>query len=119
MHHPLASIFDTVVTELRAAEASCQACVLPIAPLAPYVEEEADDCRRLRAAIVLIAARVAGGSDERTQLYASVVELINLATRIHISQIAAQRADWNHSLVASNDRNAVAVLVGDYLYVRS
>ncbi len=75
--------------------------------------------KRLRPALLLLAAEAAGARSEARYTLAAVVEFIHTATLLHddvvdVSQLRRGRATANASF-----GNAAAVLVGDFLYSRA
>ena len=75
--------------------------------------------KRIRPALLLMAARLAGYSGELAVLYASVVEFIHTATLVHDDII--DDSDWRRGQLAVHSRwgNDITVLLGDYLYSKS
>ncbi len=75
--------------------------------------------KRIRPAVLLMAARLAGYSGELAVLYASVVEFVHTATLIHDDIV--DDSDWRRGQPAVHSRwgNDVTVLLGDYLYIKS
>jgi octaprenyl-diphosphate synthase len=75
--------------------------------------------KRIRPAVLLMAARLAGYSGELAVLYASVVEFIHTATLVHDDII--DDSGWRRGQLAVHSRwgNDVTVLLGDYLYIKS
>lgn len=75
--------------------------------------------KRLRPALLLLAAEAAGARSEARYALAAVVEFIHTATLLHddvvdVSQLRRGRATANAAF-----GNAAAVLVGDFLYSRA
>jgi octaprenyl-diphosphate synthase len=75
--------------------------------------------KRVRPAVLLMAARLAGYTGDRAVLYASVVEFIHTATLVHDDIIDG--ADLRRGRLAVHSRwgNDITVLLGDYLYIKS
>ncbi|MFN8057517.1 MAG: polyprenyl synthetase family protein [Vicinamibacterales bacterium] len=75
--------------------------------------------KRVRPAILLMAARLCGYQGEGAVLYASVVEFIHTATLVHDDII--DDADVRRGRLAVHSRwgNEITVLLGDYLYIKS
>jgi octaprenyl-diphosphate synthase len=75
--------------------------------------------KRIRPAVLLMAARMAGYSGERAVLYASVLEFIHTATLVHDDII--DEAELRRGRDAAHTRwgNHLAVLFGDFLYLKS
>ncbi|MDE3155205.1 MAG: polyprenyl synthetase family protein [Acidobacteriota bacterium] len=75
--------------------------------------------KRIRPAVLLMAARLAGYQGDRSILYAAVVEFIHAATLVHDDII--DEADLRRGRLAVHSRwgNDITVLLGDYLYIKS
>jgi octaprenyl-diphosphate synthase len=75
--------------------------------------------KRIRPAVLLMAARLAGYEGDRAVLYAAVVEFIHTATLVHDDII--DDADLRRGRLAVHSRwgNDITVLLGDYLYIKS
>ena len=75
--------------------------------------------KRVRPAVLLMAARLCGYSGDRAVLNAAVVEFIHTATLVHDDII--DEAETRRGRLAAHSRwgNDVTVLLGDYLYIRS
>jgi octaprenyl-diphosphate synthase len=75
--------------------------------------------KRVRPAVLLMAARLAGYGGDRAVLFASVVEFIHTATLVHDDIIDG--ADLRRGRMAVHSRwgNDITVLLGDYLYIKS
>ncbi|MFH1177558.1 MAG: polyprenyl synthetase family protein [Acidobacteriota bacterium] len=74
---------------------------------------------RLRPALLLVAARLAGCQDDRDIRYGAVIEMIHTATLVHDDII--DHASVRRGRATANDRwgNQLTVLLGDWLYIRS
>ena len=75
--------------------------------------------KRMRPAVLLMAARLSGYAGDRAILYAAVVEFIHTATLVHDDII--DDADLRRGRLAVHSRwgNDITVLLGDYLYIKS
>jgi octaprenyl-diphosphate synthase len=75
--------------------------------------------KRIRPAVLLMAARLTGYTGELAVLYAAVVEFIHTATLVHDDII--DDSQWRRGQPAVHSRwgNEVTVLLGDYLYIKS
>ena len=74
--------------------------------------------KKIRPLLVLLAAKVAGGVNERTYRGAVMVELLHTATLVHddvVDNADKRRGFWSINKVF---KNKVAVLMGDYLLSR-
>lgn len=85
--------------------------------MAGYVQ--ASGGKRVRPALLLLAARLAGYTGERAVVYASAVEFIHTATLVHDDII--DESDLRRGRLAAHSRwgNDKTVLLGDYLYISS
>jgi octaprenyl-diphosphate synthase len=75
--------------------------------------------KRIRPAVLLMAARLAGYTGELAVLYAAVVEFIHTATLVHDDIIDDSQWRRGQPSVHSRWGSDVTVLLGDYLYIKS
>jgi len=75
--------------------------------------------KRMRPAVLLMAARLAGYRGDRAILYAAVVEFIHTATLVHDDIIDDSDLRRGRLAVHSRWGNDITVLLGDYLYIKS
>lgn len=75
--------------------------------------------KRIRPAVLLMAARMAGYQGEKAILYASVVEFIHTATLVHDDIIDESELRRGQQAVHSRWGNDITVLLGDFLYIKS
>ena len=75
--------------------------------------------KRIRPAVLLMAARMAGYTGERAVLYASVLEFIHTATLVHDDIIDESQLRRGREAVHTRWGNHVTVLFGDFLYLKS
>jgi octaprenyl-diphosphate synthase len=117
----LAQLFEPIREDLRAVEREfarhVQSQVSVIPAIGNYVKDGGG--KRIRPAVLLMAARMAGYSGERAVLYASVLEFIHTATLVHDDII--DEAEMRRGRDAAHTRwgNHLAVLFGDFLYLKS
>ena len=85
--------------------------------MAGYIQ--ASGGKRVRPALLLLAARLAGCTGERAVVYASAVEFIHTATLVHDDII--DESELRRGRLAAHSRwgNDKTVLLGDYLYISS
>lgn len=85
--------------------------------MAGYIQ--AGGGKRVRPALLLLAARLAGYTGERAVVYASAVEFIHTATLVHDDII--DESELRRGRLAAHSRwgNDKTVLLGDYLYISS
>ena len=117
----LAQIFETIRHELDAVEEAyashIQSRVELIPQIARYIQTSGG--KRVRPAVLLMAARLADYKGDRAVLYASVVEFIHTATLVHDDIIDEAEVRRGRVAVHSRWGNDVTVLLGDYLYIKS
>ena len=117
----LAQIFEPIQSELEAVEEAytshIQSNVELIPQMGRYIQTSGG--KRVRPALLLMAARLSGYSGDPAVTYASVVEFIHTATLVHDDII--DDADLRRGKLAVHSRwgNEVTVLLGDYLYIKS
>ncbi|MFI5142893.1 MAG: polyprenyl synthetase family protein [Thermoanaerobaculales bacterium] len=89
----------------------------PVREVGAYVLEAGG--KRLRPAILLVAARMLGYEGDRDVRYGAIVEMIHTATLVHDDII--DRATVRRGRVTANHRwgNQLTVLLGDWLYLRA
>ena len=75
--------------------------------------------KRMRPAVLLMAARLSGYTGDRSILYAAVVEFIHTATLVHDDIIDDSDLRRGRQAVHSRWGNDITVLLGDYLYIKS
>jgi octaprenyl-diphosphate synthase len=117
----LTQIFEPIREELDAVEQEfvrhIQSRVALIPEMGRYIQKSGG--KRVRPAVLLMAARLSGYTGDRAVLYASVVEFIHTATLVHDDIIDG--ADLRRGRMAVHSRwgNDITVLLGDYLYIKS
>jgi octaprenyl-diphosphate synthase len=75
--------------------------------------------KRIRPAVLLMAARMSGYTGEHGALFASVIEFIHTATLVHDDIIDKSDLRRGREAVHSRWGNDVTVLLGDFLYIKS
>ena len=117
----LALLFEPIREDLAAVEIEfvkqVQSQVALIPTIGTYVQ--AGGGKRVRPAVLLMAARVAGYRGETAVLYASVVEFIHTATLVHDDMIDEADVRRGRPAVHAKWGNDVTVLLGDFLYIKS
>ncbi|HEX2121193.1 MAG TPA: polyprenyl synthetase family protein, partial [Thermoanaerobaculia bacterium] len=117
----LALMFEPIRDDLRAVEREfarhVQSQVQLIPTIGNYIQNSGG--KRIRPAVLLMAARMAGYQGERAVLYASVVEFIHTATLVHDDIIDDADLRRGQKSVHSRWGNDVTVLLGDFLYIKS
>jgi octaprenyl-diphosphate synthase len=117
----LARILDPVRDSLAAVEREfarhLQSRVELIPQMGQYVQMSGG--KRVRPAVLLMAARLCGYHGDRAVLNAAVVEFIHTATLVHDDII--DDAETRRGRITAHARwgSDITVLLGDYLYIRS
>jgi octaprenyl-diphosphate synthase len=117
----LARIFEPIQGQLEEVEEAyarhIQSRVDLIPEIGRYIQSSGG--KRVRPAVLLMAARLAGYSGDQAVNYASVVEFIHTATLVHDDIV--DDADLRRGKAAVHSRwgNDITVLLGDYLYIKS
>ncbi len=117
----LIQLFEPVRDDLVAVEAEfarqVQSQVHVIPEIGDYVLKSGG--KRVRPAVLLMAARLCGYSGPRAILNAAVVEFIHTATLVHDDIIDDAETRRGRKAVHSQWGNDVTVLAGDFLYIKS
>jgi octaprenyl-diphosphate synthase len=117
----LAQIFEPIRDDLERVEHEfarhIQSRVALIPEMGKYIQKSGG--KRVRPAVLLMAARLAGYTGDRAVLNASVVEFIHTATLVHDDIIDGADVRRGRLAVHSRWGNDITVLLGDYLYIKS
>ena len=117
----LAQLFEPVRDDLRQVEREfarhVQSQVAVIPTIGNYIQDGGG--KRIRPAVLLMAARMAGYTGERAVLYAAVIEFIHTATLVHDDIIDESELRRGREAVHTRWGNHVTVLFGDFLYLKS
>jgi octaprenyl-diphosphate synthase len=117
----LAQLFEPIRGDLSQVEREfarhVQSKVGLIPAMGNYVKDGGG--KRIRPAMLLMAARMAGYSGERAVRYAAVVEFIHTATLVHDDIIDESSLRRGREAVHTRWGNHVTVLFGDFLYLKS
>jgi len=127
----LAQLFEPIREDLREVERvfarHVQSQVALIPQIGNYIQDGGG--KRIRPAVLLMAARMAGYSGEpsavssrdesRAVLYASVIEFIHTATLVHDDIIDESQLRRGREAVHTRWGNHITVLFGDFLYLKS
>jgi octaprenyl-diphosphate synthase len=117
----LAQLFEPIREDLREVEREfarhVQSQVALIPTIGDYIRNGGG--KRIRPAVLLMAARMAGYTGERAVLYASVLEFIHTATLVHDDIIDESQLRRGREAVHTRWGNHVTVLFGDFLYLKS
>jgi octaprenyl-diphosphate synthase len=117
----LVQMFDPIRADLHAVEREferqVQSKVGVIPEIGQYIQKSGG--KRVRPAVLLMAARLCGYAGPRAILNAAVVEFIHTATLIHDDIIDDADVRRGQKAVHSRWGNDVTVLAGDFLYIKS
>ncbi len=117
----LVQMFEPVRADLEAVEREfarqVQSKVDIIPEIGNYIQNSGG--KRVRPAVLLMAARLCGYSGPRAILNATVVEFIHTATLVHDDIIDDADVRRGQKAVHSRWGNDVTVLAGDFLYIKS
>jgi len=117
----LAQLFEPIREDLRGVEREfarhVQSQVALIPTIGNYIQDGGG--KRIRPAVLLMAARMAGYTGERAVLYASVLEFIHTATLVHDDIIDEAELRRGRDAVHTRWGNHITVLFGDFLYLKS
>ena len=117
----LSQIFEPIKADLERFDQEfgrhVQSQVDLIPKIAQYIQTSGG--KRIRPAVLLMAARLGGYSGDRSILYAAVVEFIHTATLVHDDIIDDSVLRRGRLAVHSRWGNDITVLLGDYLYIKS
>ena len=75
--------------------------------------------KRLRPALLLLAAKACGYAGQQHCILAAVVEMIHTATLLHDDVVDESALRRGHATANATFGNAASVLVGDFLYSRA
>ena len=117
----LAQIFEPIRDDLDRVEQEfarhIQSRVALIPEMGKYIQKSGG--KRVRPAVLLMAARLGGYTGDKAALNASVVEFIHTATLVHDDIIDGADVRRGRLAVHSRWGNDITVLLGDYLYIKS
>lgn len=117
----LIQMFEPVRADLEAVEREferqVQSKVAVIPEIGKYIQKSGG--KRVRPAVLLMAARLCGYTGPRAVLNAAVVEFIHTATLVHDDIIDDAELRRGQKSVHSRWGNDVTVLAGDFLYIKS
>jgi len=114
-------MFEPIREDLRLVEREfarhVQSQVAVIPAIGNYIQDSGG--KRIRPAVLLMAARMCACTDERAVLHAAVLEFIHTATLVHDDIIDESDLRRGRQAVHSRWGNDVTVLLGDFLYIKS
>jgi octaprenyl-diphosphate synthase len=114
-------MFEPIREDLKQVEREfarhVQSQVALIPTIGNYIQDGGG--KRIRPAVLLMAARMAGFTGDAAVLYASVIEFIHTATLVHDDIIDESELRRGREAVHTRWGNHVTVLFGDFLYLKS
>ncbi len=114
MFEPIRADLDRVETEFY-RHVESQVDLIP--KIGRYIQNGGG--KRIRPAVLLMAARLSGYVGDLGALYAAVVEFVHTATLVHDDIIDDSKWRRGQPSVHSRWGSDVTVLLGDYLYIKS
>ena len=117
----LSQIFEPIRGDLEKVDLEFARHVQSKVDLIPKIGQyiQTSGGKRMRPAVLLMAARLSGYEGDRSILYAAVVEFIHTATLVHDDIIDDSDLRRGRLAVHSRWGNDITVLLGDYLYIKS
>jgi octaprenyl-diphosphate synthase len=117
----LAQIFEPIRADLEKVDREFARHIESQVELIPKIGKyiQTSGGKRVRPAVLLMAARIAGYAGDHGALYAAVVEFIHTATLVHDDIIDDSELRRGRLAVHSRWGNDITVLLGDYLYIKS
>ncbi len=117
----LSQIFEPIRDDLLKVDKEFGRHVQSQVELIPRIGQyiQTSSGKRMRPAVLLMAARLSGYTGDRAVLYAAVVEFIHTATLVHDDIIDDSDLRRGRLAVHSRWGNDITVLLGDYLYIKS
>jgi octaprenyl-diphosphate synthase len=117
----LSQIFEPIRADLEKVDLEFARHIESKVELIPRIGKyiQTSGGKRIRPAVLLMAARLCGYSGDRAVLYAAVVEFIHTATLVHDDIIDESELRRGRPAVHSRWGNDITVLLGDYLYIKS
>jgi octaprenyl-diphosphate synthase len=117
----LAQMFEPIRGDLEKVEREfvrhLESQVALIPTIGHYIQQGGG--KRIRPAVLLMAARMSGYTGEHAALFGSVIEFIHTATLVHDDIIDESEMRRGRQAVHSRWGNDVTVLLGDFLYIKS
>ncbi len=117
----IAEVFEALQAPLRQVEEflrqAVQSPVRDITAMAMHLLSAGG--KRLRPALTLLSAQLAGGIAHRAVIFAAVVELMHTATLIHDDVIDKAELRRGRATVHTLWGNEAAIMCGDHLYARA
>ena len=117
----LAQLFEPIRDDLKKVEAEFARHVESQVPLIPAMGKyvQSGGGKRIRPAVLLMAARMCGYTGDQGPLFGSVIEFIHTATLVHDDIIDESEVRRGRQAAHARWGNDVTVLLGDFLYIKS
>ena len=117
----LSQIFEPIRADLEGVDREFSRQIESQIELIPRIGKyiQTSGGKRIRPAVLLMAARLTGYTGDSAVLYAAVVEFIHTATLVHDDIIDESELRRGRLAVHSRWGNDITVLLGDYLYIKS
>jgi octaprenyl-diphosphate synthase len=117
----LVRLFEPIRDDLSRVEREfgrhLQSQVTLIPKIGKYIQQSGG--KRVRPAVLIMAARLCGYTGDKAVLHAAVVEFIHTATLVHDDIIDDSEFRRGRLAVHSQWGNDITVLLGDFLYIKS
>jgi len=117
----LSQIFEPIRADLELVDREFGRQVESQVDLIPTIGRyiQSSGGKRVRPAVLLMAARIGGYTGDRAVLFAAAIEFIHTATLVHDDIIDESEMRRGRMAVHTRWGNDVTVLLGDYLYIKS
>jgi octaprenyl-diphosphate synthase len=117
----LAQLFGPIRDDLKKVESEFARHVESQVPLIPAMGKyvQSGGGKRIRPAVLLMAARMSGYTGDQGPLFGAVIEFIHTATLVHDDIIDESEVRRGKPAVHAKWGNDVTVLLGDFLYIKS
>lgn len=116
----LASIQKPVAREMREFQGHFKEAMRTSVPLLDHITRYIVRSRgkQMRPLLVYLSASASGGTQERTHIAATLIELLHTATLVHDDVVDAAETRRGFLSINALWKSKIAVLVGDYLLSR-
>jgi len=117
----LAEMFEPIRDDLNKVEQEYARQITSRVEVIPQIGKYLQNSggKRIRPALLLMAARLAAYRGDHAVLFAAVVEFIHTATLVHDDIIDDSELRRGRAAVHARWGNEITVLLGDYLYIKS
>ena len=116
----LASIKQPVALEMREFQGHFKEAMRTSVPLLDHITRYIvrSKGKQMRPLLVYLSAAASGGTQERTHIAATLIELLHTATLVHDDVVDAADTRRGFLSISALWKSKIAVLVGDYLLSR-